>query len=130
MAVSNDIFERIGGMNNNFWGWDVEDKEFMILLKRNKIKIKHQSKHIGTSYQDSFLSLHNNILRRRDYLKCNNQSTNSSKIRDNSEGVEHTKFRYLDIQEMLIDGFNATFINVELFCDFQVTPWCDCSRKV
>lgn len=128
--VPNDIFERIDGMNNYFWGWDHEDNEFHHLLERNNITIRRQTKHVGTSYEDTVLHLHTDKGRPRDWFRCKNQTTNSNALRDPKAGLKFTKYDMIDVQEILIEGYEATFLNVQLVCDKKVTPWCDCERKV
>lgn len=130
MIVPNEVYEKVGGYNNHYWGWDHEDNEFHNLLERNNITIRRQSKHIGTSYDDTLLHLHNEKARTRDRTRCPQQRTNSRDLRDPKAGLEFTKYKMLDVQELTIEGYEVTFLNVQLECDKQVTPWCDCERKI
>jgi hypothetical protein len=127
LIVPNEIYRRVGGMHNNYWGWDMEDNEFNHQLERFNVTIKHQSKDIGTSYDNTFLHLHNTKMRSRDYRACKNHSySNTRRERAADEGLDFTKYNLLDVQELEIEGFKTTFLNVQLICDTNKAPWCDC----
>jgi hypothetical protein len=128
--VPNDIFGRIGGMNNNFWGWDHEDNEFQFLLERNNISIRRQSKDIGTSYHNTVLHMHDIKIRKRDNYRCNNQTIKSQDFRDPKMGLNFTRYQIHDVQELSVQGYGVTFLNVRLHCDLEKTPWCSCERKI
>jgi xylosylprotein 4-beta-galactosyltransferase len=126
LVVPNGIFEKVGGMNNFYWGWDHEDNEFHCQLDRFNITINRHSKHIGTSYDDTVLHLHDIKARPRDFTRCQNQTTNSTALRDPKAGLKFTNYNLLDVQELTIEENEVTFLNVQLICDRQITPWCDC----
>lgn len=126
MVVPNAVFEKVGGMNNYYWGWDHEDNEFNHQLERQNITINRQSKDIGTSYDDTLLHLHDIKARPRDFTRCQNQTTNSQDLRDLAASLDNTKYNLLNVQELTIDGHEVTFLNVELICDRKVTSWCEC----
>jgi xylosylprotein 4-beta-galactosyltransferase len=118
-------------MNHEYWGWDHEDDEFQHQLERHNISIVHQSPDIGTGYEDTAKHLHSEVTRgARDRAFCNNQWTDAWSARNEDSGMKATKFNLVDIQKVTIEGYEATFLNVNLICDFKKTPWCDCNRSI
>jgi xylosylprotein 4-beta-galactosyltransferase len=117
-------------MNHNYWGWDHEDDEFQHQLERFNISIIHQSTDIGTGYEDTAKHLHSEVTRPRDNYFCNNQWTDAWSVRSEASGLWATKYNLVDVQTVEIEGYEATFLNVNLFCDFKKTPWCDCNRPM
>jgi N-terminal domain of galactosyltransferase len=129
LLVPNEIFEKIGGMNNHFWGWDQEDHEFLHQLERHNVSIRRQSKHIGTGYEDTVLHLHDINARPRDSARCHNQTKRPRSLRGSKEGLNSTEYNLLEVQELTVDGYEVTFLNVQLICNQNETPWCDCGRR-
>lgn len=121
--LPNDIYEKVGGYNNFYWGWDYEDHEMLQHLKRLNITIRRQSKHIGTSYNDTYLHLHDDKVRPRDHNNFDHQGK-SFDPRDPKAGLVSSQYKLVDVQETLVDGHQVTFVNVELFCNTTLTPWC------
>lgn len=65
--------------------------------------------------------------RKRDTTKCFNQREITRK-RDRQTGLHDVHYRITDVKNMTIADAPLTVINIELFCNYTVTPWCDCSK--
>lgn len=71
--------------------------------------------------------MHDRVHRKRDTAKCFNQREVTRK-RDRETGLSTLKHRISSINKLQIDNIvNVTIINIELICNHQQTPWCDCS---
>lgn len=66
--------------------------------------------------------------RKRDTTKCFNQREVTRK-RDRQTGLHDVHYRITDVKNMTIADAPLTVINIELICNFTVTPWCDCSKS-
>lgn len=72
--------------------------------------------------------MHDRAHRKRDTAKCFNQREVTRK-RDRETGLSTLKHRISRINNLTIDDIvNVTIVNIELICNHQETPWCDCSR--
>lgn len=72
--------------------------------------------------------VHDRAHRKRDTAKCFNQREVTRK-RDRETGLSTLKHRISRINNLSIDDIvNVTIVNIELICNHQETPWCDCSR--
>lgn len=40
LLVSKEIFKKVNGMSNLYWGWGLEDDEFYVRLKQEKIQVQ------------------------------------------------------------------------------------------
>lgn len=58
--------------------------------------------------------------------KCFNQREVTRK-RDRETGLSTTKYKITDVKNVTIDGAPLTIVNVHLYCDKILTPWCDCT---
>ena len=48
-----------------------------------------------------------------------------SRRRDRKTGADSVKYRIVSNLEMTISGAPLNFVNVELECDYNITPFCD-----
>ena len=110
---------------NNYWGWGLEDDEFYTRLKDANIDIKHPQ-NIRTNMSNTFMHNHDRIHRRRDTVKCFNQKEETRR-RDRKTGLSTLKYNISSRKELIIDGVRVTVLNVNLECDKNLTPWCDCA---
>lgn len=75
---------------------------------------------------NTFVHNHDRLHRRRDTVKCYNQKEETRR-RDRRTGLSSIKFNISTRRELTIDGVRVTVLNVNLECDKNVTPWCDCT---
>lgn len=113
-------------MSNKYWGWGLEDDEFYVRLKDAKLKV-HRPEGIATGISDTFNHIHDRAHRRRDTTKCFNQKDETRK-RDTKTGLSTISYKISDRKELTIDGVKLTVLNVNLDCDKNFTPWCDCTE--
>lgn len=75
---------------------------------------------------NTFMHNHDRVHRKRDTLKCYNQKEETRK-RDRKTGLSTIKYNISSRKELTIDGVRVTILNVNLECDKNLTPWCDCT---
>ncbi|CRK90021.1 CLUMA_CG003746, isoform A [Clunio marinus] len=127
LLLKNEHFEMVNGMSNKYWGWGLEDDEFYVRLKDVKLKV-YRPQNILTGSSDTFNHIHDRAHRRRDTTKCFNQKEETRK-RDTKTGLNTIKYEIKNRNELSIDGIKVTILNVDLKCDKNSTPWCDCSNQ-
>lgn len=110
----------------NYWGWGLEDDEFYTRLKDANMEI-FRPQGIKTDMSNTFVHNHDRVHRRRDTLKCFNQKEETRK-RDRKTGLSTIKYNISSRKELSIDGVRVTVLNVNLECDRNLTPWCDCTE--
>lgn len=126
MLLRNEDFAVVNGMSNKYWGWGLEDDEFYVRLKDAGLKV-HRPVGITTGISDTFNHIHDRAHRRRDTTKCFNQKEETRK-RDTKTGLNTISYKISDRKELAIDGIKLTVLNVNLDCDKNFTPWCDCTE--
>jgi xylosylprotein 4-beta-galactosyltransferase len=126
LLLKNEDFEMVNGMSNKYWGWGLEDDEFYVRLKDAGLKV-HRPMNITTGTSDTFNHIHDRAHRRRDTVKCFNQKEETRR-RDIKTGLNTVEYNISDRKELAIDGMKVTILNVNLVCDKNFTPWCDCSE--
>lgn len=73
--------------------------------------------------------VHDRAHRKRDTAKCFNQREVTRK-RDRDTGLATVDYIIKNVNEMAIDGIaKVTVLNIQLKCDRDLTPWCDCSAE-
>ncbi|XP_060527909.1 beta-1,4-galactosyltransferase 7 [Cylas formicarius] len=126
LLINRDHFELVKGLSNRYWGWGLEDDEFYVRLKDANLEIRRPS-NLATNVTNTFKHLHHKA-RKRDTVKCYNQREVTRK-RDRQTGLHDVKFHEAGRKELTIEGAPLTVINIQLFCDRNTTPWCDCSES-
>lgn len=75
---------------------------------------------------NSHRHVHDRAHRKRDTAKCFNQREVTRK-RDRETGLSTLKYEIRSINKLQIDNVaNVTVLNIQLMCNHQETPWCDC----
>ncbi|RXG71154.1 Beta-1,4-galactosyltransferase 7 [Armadillidium vulgare] len=128
LLIQRDHFRRVDGLSNKYWGWGLEDDEFYARLTEARFKIFRPA-NLSTGIKDTFKHHHNRRIRKRDMIKCYNQQ-DVTRRRDRQTGLSTTKYNLLSRKEMTADGYPFTILNIELLCDYAVTPWCNCTQNV
>lgn len=73
--------------------------------------------------------MHDRAHRKRDTTKCFNQREVTRK-RDRETGLSTVDYNLLDVKKLTIDDVvKVTVLNIQLNCDRNLTPWCDCTAK-
>lgn len=124
LAVPNQVYEMVDGISNNFWGWGGEDDDFGVMLRKYNVTIRRTSQLVGNK-SDTFTHIHNKN-RPRDKISCRGQDRETFMNREPNSGLNSTQFVIKSVQSIAIDSCYATLLNVELHCDKDRTPWCDC----
>lgn len=125
LLINRQHFALVNGLSNKYWGWGLEDDEFYVRLKDANLNI-NRPKNIKTGTNDTFKHIHGKH-RKRDTIKCFNQREVTRK-RDRYTGLHDVNYQIKDIKHITINKSPCTILNVELYCDFTLTPWCDCNK--
>jgi len=117
-------FELVKGMSNQYWGWGMEDDEFYHRLKDARLEVQ-RPEGIKTGTKDTFLHIHGPRKHARDFQMCYNQR-DKTRRRDRLGGFHTVDYEMASVQHMTVDGHHFQLLNVQLKCDKDETPWCDC----
>lgn len=128
LLVKREHYELVNGMSNNYWGWGLEDDEFYVRLKDANLTVMRPS-NISTGIDNTFRHIHDKTYRKRDMRKCYNQRE-VTRRRDRLTGVHDVLYKLLNTHTVAVDGLDVTVLNVELICDKERTPWCQCPEAV
>ncbi|KAF7268863.1 hypothetical protein GWI33_018059 [Rhynchophorus ferrugineus] len=126
LLINREHYELVDGLSNRYWGWGLEDDEFYVRLKDAHLNIT-RPENISTNMTNTFRHIHGKH-RKRDTIKCFNQRESTRK-RDRQTGLHDVKYKIVSHNELIIDESPVTVVNVQLFCDRNSTPWCDCDGK-
>ncbi|XP_046384349.1 beta-1,4-galactosyltransferase 7 isoform X1 [Ischnura elegans] len=119
-------FKQVNGMSNKYWGWGLEDDEFYVRLKEAGLNIT-RPQNISTGTHDTFRHMHDRLRRRRDMAKCYNQREVTRK-RDRQTGLSTLQYSLESHRKISVDGGDqVSLLEVRLYCDRTVTPWCECT---
>lgn len=124
LLIKREHFELVNGMSNKYWGWGLEDDEFYVRLKDSGLNVTRPL-NITTGTGGTFRHTHDRQYRKRDMAKCYNQREETRK-RDRVTGLNDVQYNIDSISKMTIDQAPVTVINIELFCNKILTPWCQC----
>ncbi|KAL0811542.1 hypothetical protein ABMA28_009928 [Loxostege sticticalis] len=128
LLINREHFELVNGMSNNYWGWGLEDDEFYVRLKDAGLKVTRPA-NITTGPENTFRHVHDKTYRRRDMRKCFNQRE-VTRRRDRVTGLHDVKYKHYSTHKVTVDNLPITVLNIELLCDKNVTPWCQCPEPV
>lgn len=126
LLINREQFALVNGLSNRYWGWGLEDDEFYVRLKDAQLNIT-RPQNIYTNVTNTFRHIHDKS-RKRDTVKCYNQKEVTRK-RDRVTGLHDVKYKIISHNELVINGAPVTVLNIQLFCDRNSTPWCDCDSK-
>ncbi|KAG8225786.1 hypothetical protein J437_LFUL005593 [Ladona fulva] len=122
-------FKLVNGMSNKYWGWGLEDDEFYVRLKEAGLNIT-RPQNISTGIHDTFKHIHDRLRRRRDMAKCYNQRE-VTRRRDRQTGLSTLRYTLESHRKLSVDGGEpVSLLEVKLYCDRNITPWCECSPLV
>lgn len=127
LLVKREHFEAMNGMSNQYWGWGLEDDEFYLRIRDAGLPLS-RPQNITTGIENTFRHIHDRKHRKRDTEKCFNQKEVTRK-RDRKTGLSTVKYEIVDVNKVTIEQVPLTVVNIMLKCDFNTTPWCDCTAK-
>ncbi|XP_030761807.1 beta-1,4-galactosyltransferase 7 [Sitophilus oryzae] len=126
LLINREHYELVNGLSNRYWGWGLEDDEFYVRIKNAHLNITRPN-NISTNVTNTFRHIHGKN-RKRDTTKCYNQRESTRK-RDRQTGLHDVRYKIISSNNLVIDDAPLTVVNVQLFCDRNSTPWCDCDVK-
>ncbi|XP_066157310.1 beta-1,4-galactosyltransferase 7 isoform X1 [Euwallacea fornicatus] len=126
LLINREHFGLVNGLSNRYWGWGLEDDEFYVRLKDANLNVT-RPENVSTNMTNTFRHIHDKT-RKRDTTKCFNQKEVTRK-RDRQTGLHDVKYKIASRNELVVNGAPVTVLNIQLFCDRNNTPWCDCDGK-
>lgn len=120
--ITLDRYRSVNGMSNKYWGWGWEDDEFYLRLKDANIVIDRPT-NLSTNVNDTFRNLHDKTKYQRDSRKSKLQAEQLRR-RDRITGLSTLKYYVQQKINASINNIDFTIVNVELYCNLNVTPWC------
>lgn len=125
LLVTSENFLLTNGMSNNYWGWGKEDDEFYLRLKEANLTVaRPRLGELSTGRANTFWHNHDASARPRDRKRFVKQK--SASLRKDDSGLDSVQYRLRGAPVTLsFDQYKCQLLNVELFCNKQVTHWCD-----
>ena len=124
LLVTKENFLLTNGMSNNYWGWGKEDDEFYLRLKEANLTVSRPNlKDFTTGRSNTFLHNHDAIARPRDKKRFVKQK--SASLRKDDSGLDSLQYRIREKVTISFGHYKCQLVSVELFCNKQVTHWCD-----
>jgi xylosylprotein 4-beta-galactosyltransferase len=124
LMISCKDFERINGMSPLYWGWGREDDNFYVRMKLAGMKIERPS-NLSTNFTNTFQHIHDKGIHKRDYAKYGKQKEEGRKINPEM-GFNTTKYKIITKEiKMTNTGIEYIMLNVDIYCDYNLTSWCD-----
>lgn len=125
LILTSRDFLKLNGLSNRYWGWGLEDDEFYLRMKQGGVKV-NRPENITTGPTNTFKHLHDSVKRSRDMVKCFDQKAATRK-RDRVTGLKDVSYELQSVTVITINSFPATVLNIMLYCNRTMTPWCRCS---
>ena len=72
LIITRDLFRKVDGLSNHYWGWGLEDDEFYARLHEANVGIERPV-NVTSGRKDTFKHYHPARLRPRDMSRCYNQ---------------------------------------------------------
>ena len=82
---------------------------------------------IKTNRDNTFFHNHEPDVRPRDKKRFVKQKKES--LKRDLTGLDSLQYRIRETNQVIVDGFSCTIVNVELFCNKHDTHWCDTSYQ-
>lgn len=124
LIINKQDFIFTNGMSNRYWGWGREDDEFYLRLKKANITVQRPDlSDFVTGSKFTFFNNHDANKRKRDKKRFLKQKKES--LVYDETGLNTVQYRIHEKNEIKIDNFSCTIVNVELFCDKYDTHWCN-----
>lgn len=124
LMISSNDFERINGMSPLYWGWGREDDNFYVRMKLARMNITRPN-NLSTNFTNTFRHIHDKSIHKRDYAKYGQQKEEGKKIHPEM-GFNTTKYKIITKEiKKTNTGIEYIMIDVNIYCDYNLTPWCD-----
>jgi xylosylprotein 4-beta-galactosyltransferase len=124
LMISCKDFERVNGMSPLYWGWGREDDNFYVRIKLAGMKITRPS-NLSTNYTNTFRHIHDKGVHKRDYANYGKQKEEGRKIYPEL-GFNTTKYKIISKEiKKTNTGIEYIMLNVNIYCDYNLTSWCD-----
>ena len=124
LMISCRDFERINGISPLYWGWGREDDNFYVRMRRVGMKLSRPTK-LSTNTTNTFDHIHDKGVHKRDYARYGQQKEEGNKVRPEM-GWNTTKYDLIDKNLRISNqGIEYWMLDVNIFCDYSLTPWCD-----
>ena len=125
LIVNKKHYLKANGMSNRFYGWGREDDEFFMRLKELGLNIYRPNvTNFKTDSENTFKHNHIDLKRKRDYIKNKKQKKDAFR-RDPYTGLDNIQYRVQNFETLSIGNYSCVVVNVELYCNKQLTPWCE-----
>jgi xylosylprotein 4-beta-galactosyltransferase len=83
---------------------------------------------LKTGTNDTFRHVHVDKERPRDYAKCFDQ-WKKTRRRDRLTGLNNVNYTIQSVNHMSIEQAPVVMLNVKLYCNLEISPWCHCEKK-
>ena len=114
LIISNQNFEKLGGLSSNYWGWGKEDDDFYLRLFKYKLKIV-RPKNLTTNRDDTFLHIHSGF-RDRDKLMLGKKKLNiKSRYNETKFSLKSKHYIWFEPIEILREKMTLPDINTEKY---------------
>ncbi len=124
LIIASKDFERINGMSPLYWGWGREDDNFYVRMTLAGMIIQRPS-NLSTNYNNTFQHIHDRGVHKRDYAKYGKQKEEGRKIH-REMGWNTTKYKIMNKEmKKTNEGIEYLMFDVEIYCDYHLTSWCD-----
>ena len=126
LIVSRDVYRRVNGMSNRYWGWGREDDEFFLRLTRANVSVTRPDtqRFLRTGRQFTFRHEHRETRRARDRKRFVKQRQQALSSLDTHSGLDNVQYRIRRSYQLRIARDACTVVDVELTCDRDDTHWC------
>lgn len=124
LIISKEDFLKTNGMSNRYFGWGKEDDEFYLRLNEANLTINRPDvSKFKTKEKYTFFHNHLSDKRPRDKKRFLKQRKESLKL--DRTGLDNIQYRIQSLNNIQIENYPCTIVNVELFCDKADTHWCN-----
>ena len=124
LLISCEDFARVNGMSPLYWGWGREDDNFYLRMKRAGMSI-YRPHGLSTNRTNTFRHIHEKNVHRRDTAQYGEQKEAGRRLRPET-GWNTTRYKLSKNEiQRTEQGIEYLRLDVQLECDYQLTPWCD-----
>jgi xylosylprotein 4-beta-galactosyltransferase len=123
LIVRREDFLATNGMSTRYWGWGKEDDEFYLRLQEANLTVQRPNVSAFGAREHAFWHNHDANRRVRDRRRFLKQKKES--LQRDTTGLSNIQYRVVSIEEIHIETYPCTIVDVMLFCDKSDTHWCN-----